>query len=189
MQNFNLPSKLSPFRSRFVKKSDLLYPCDTVRRKYKYYCYLQVTEHILYATHYDWKRTAATCAGAPKPWNDICFQSFGRDASGYSDYHAAIANRYCKLAGSHLADCVYGVARDFANNDANGERAAGFCRLQATSPMRGYCFYAVGTIMQTFGGTRSSLAAACAALTTDYAGECEGRLDATEYRLLPNVAA
>jgi hypothetical protein len=184
MQNFNLPDKLSPFQSQYVKKSDLLYPCDWVRTKFKFYCYLQITEHILYATNYDWKRTAAACASAPKPWSGICFQSFGRDASGYSNYHAAVANRYCHLTGTHLADCVYGVARDFTNNDANGSRAAGFCRLQTTSAMRGYCFYAVGTILDTLGGSSAALATRCAELTSRYAGECAGKLNIAEYKLI-----
>jgi hypothetical protein len=187
MQNFNLPDKLSPFQSRFVKKNDLLYPCDWVRAKYRYYCYLQVTEHILYATGYDWKRTAATCASAPSPWSNVCFQSFGRDASGLSNYRARRADRYCKLAGDHLADCVYGVARDFANNDAGGKRAAGFCRLQDTATMRGYCFYAVGTIVNTLGHTKPQLEATCRALAGRYASECEGNLNAAEYDLYTNV--
>ena len=88
MQNFNLPSRMSPFRSTYVRKKDPLYPCDWsgVQTRYKYYCYLQVTEHVLYATGYDWKRTAATCAKAQSPWSNICFQSFGRDVAGDSRY-------------------------------------------------------------------------------------------------------
>ena len=118
-----------------------------MRAKYRFYCYLQITEHILYETHYDWKRTAESCAKAPKPWNGICIQSFGRDASGASHYKADVADDYCKLTGSQIAQCIYGVARDFANNDAGGTRAADFCNLQRAGTLRGFCFYAVGTIL------------------------------------------
>src|SRR4051794_7305260 len=53
MQNFNLPDKLSPFQSTYVKDDDLLYPCNWVQAKYRFYCYLQITQHMLYATTYD----------------------------------------------------------------------------------------------------------------------------------------
>jgi hypothetical protein len=45
--SFNLPTRMAPMQSRFVHERDLLYPCDWVRARYMYYCYLQVTEHVL----------------------------------------------------------------------------------------------------------------------------------------------
>jgi hypothetical protein len=182
MQNFDLPSRMAPIQSRFVRKRDLLYPCDWVRARYKYYCYLQVTEHVLNATHYDWKRTASTCAKAPAPWDSVCFQSYGRDASGASRYRPVVAYNYCGLSGSHLADCIYGVARDFVNNDVRGDRAATFCRLSPPR-LRGFCFYAIGTILSTF-GTRERMRQNCNKLAGSFARECNGRLSARERKLL-----
>jgi hypothetical protein len=186
MQNFNPPDKLSPFQSIYVKKNDLLYPCDWVRTKYKFYCYLQITQHILAETNYDWKRAAATCSTAPAPWNGICFQSYGRDASGASHYHADVADGYCKLTGKQIAQCIYGVARDFANNDAGGTRAADFCNLQSAGTLRGFCFYAVGTILGTLGHPDSWIKSTCATLAGRYAPECAGKVDAAEYKLINN---
>ena len=186
MQNFNPPSKLSPFHSTFVRTKDLLYPCDWVKVKYKYYCYLQVTEHILQATRYNWEKAASTCAEAPRPWNHICFQSFGRDASGASEYRPAAADRLCDLTGSGMADCVYGAARDFADNDANGNRAAHFCELVPSS-LRGYCFYGVGTILGTFGHPKAWMHKTCTSLSTLYEKECEGVLTNAERRLITTV--
>jgi hypothetical protein len=186
MQNFNLPSKLSPFQSIYVKKNDLLYPCDWVAAKYKFYCYLQVTEHILYATNYDWQKTASICAGAGKPWSAICFQSYGRDASGASAYNPQAAYEFCSDTGPGLADCVYGVVRDFTNNDANGRRAAQFCALVPTN-VRGYCFYGVGTILSTFGHDKAWIASTCRTLSAEYANECQGILTNAERKLITNV--
>ena len=190
MQNFNLPDKLSPFQSTYVSKKNLLYPCDWVRAKYKFYCYLQITQHVLYETGYDWKKTAATCAKAPDPWNGICLQSFGRDASGASNYDAAKANGYCDLIEGFddRAQCVYGVARDFANNDAGGTRAAGFCDLQSAGTMRGFCFYAVGTILTTLGKPKSWLQTTCTQLAGRYGPQCLGSLDQAEFKLINNGA-
>ena len=182
MQNFNLPSRMAPIQSRFVRRRDVLYPCDWVRTKYKYYCYLQVTEHVLYATHYDWKRTASTCAKAAAPWDSVCFQSYGRDASAAARYRPVVAYKYCGLSSSYLADCIYGVARDFVNNDVRGDRAATFCRL--TPPrLRGFCFYAIGTVLSTF-GPREQMRQSCRTLAGSWARECNGRLSAKERKLL-----
>jgi hypothetical protein len=188
MQNFNLPDKLSPFQSTYVSDKNLLYPCTWVRAKYKFYCYLQITQHILYATGYDWKKTAAWCGKAPKPWAGICLQSFGRDASGASHYDAAAADGYCKLIDGEAdkAQCIYGVARDFANNDAGGKRAAGFCNLQSEGTLRGFCFYAVGTILDTLGKPKSWMTSTCSALAGGYAAECTGKLNRSEYDLIDN---
>ncbi len=188
MQNFNLPSKLSPFRSQYIKKSDPLYPCDWVTVEYKLYCYLQITEHLLYATNYDWPRVAATCAKAPRPWSNFCFQSFGRDASGASRYVPAAANRLCRLTGRGLADCVYGVARDFTNNDVGGARAARFCGL-VRQDVRGFCFYAIGTILDTFGLPKTSLDRTCLFLSKAYSNECEGIVTSAERALITEVPA
>ena len=70
--------------SRWVKKNDLIYPCNSVAEKYKYYCYDLVTARILPKVDYNWKKTAAWCRKSEKAWVRICFQSMGRDASGYT---------------------------------------------------------------------------------------------------------
>ena len=184
MQNFNPPSRMSPFRSRFVRKNDLLYPCDWhgVAERYKYYCFLQVTEHVLEATSYDWKATAATCAKATAPWSSVCFQSYGRDAAGASRYDPAAAYRLCDPTGTHLADCVFGVVRDFVNNDVGGRRGTRFC-ARVPASLRGYCFYGIGTILTTFVAPRE-LRHACRALSTRYERECAGDLTPAERKLV-----
>ena len=184
MQNFNPPSRMSPFRSRFVRKSDRLFPCDWkgVADRYKYYCFLQVTEHVLEATGYDWKATAAACAKASAPWSSVCFQSYGRDAAGASRYQPAAAYRLCGATGVHRADCVFGVVRDFVNNDVGGRRATRFCGL-VDARLRGYCFYGIGTILTTFVDP-DELRHACLALTQRFVRECAGVLTPAERRLV-----
>ena len=184
MQNFNPPSCMSPFRSTYVRKNDPLFSCDWkgVAVRYKYYCYLQVTEHVLEATGYDWKRTATTCANADAPWSSVCFQSYGRDAAGASRYDPTAAYRLCGRTGDRLADCVFGVVRDFVNNDTNGRRGARFCGL-VTTRIRGYCFYGIGTILSTL-GDRRLLPHTCRALTRRYARECSGYLTPAQQKLV-----
>ena len=70
--------------SRWLKAKDLIYPCDSVAEKYKYYCYDLVTARILPKVNYNWKKAAAWCRKSEKNWVKVCFQSMGRDASGYT---------------------------------------------------------------------------------------------------------
>jgi hypothetical protein len=185
MENFN-QSPAMPFKSSYVKQRDLLYPCDWVQTKYKFYCYLQVTQHILSATGYDWKRTASICATAKYPWNGICYQSLGRDASGASQYKPARAYDYCRLA-TRVADCVFGAVRDFTNNDVGGTRAARLCDLVQPTAVRGYCFYGIGTILQTFGHSTAWIASTCRSLSRQFEPECTGTLTDPERRLITVV--
>ena len=85
-----------------------------------------------------------------------------------------------------IAQCIYGVARDFANNDAGGTRAADFCNLQSAGTLRGFCFYAVGTILGTLGHPDSWIKSTCATLAGRYAPECTGKVDAAEFKLINN---
>ena len=99
MQNF-LPGPMQLAPTKWLKDKDLLYPCDTVKRKDKLYCYLMVTSRILPAVDYDFRRTAKWCRRAEKAWIATCFQSFGRDASGNSVQNPGKIVQLCRLAGS-----------------------------------------------------------------------------------------
>ena len=79
----NLQSSLG-IVSPWLKKGDPLYPCDIVASRDKLYCYLMVTSRILPVVHYDFRKAAAWCRRAESRWVATCFQSFGRDASGFS---------------------------------------------------------------------------------------------------------
>ena len=70
--------------SRWLKAKDLIYPCNSVAEKYKFYCYDLVTARILPKVNYNWKKAAAWCRKSEKNWVKVCFQSMGRDASGFT---------------------------------------------------------------------------------------------------------
>src|SRR5215210_1459077 len=101
--------------SRFLRKDDLLYPCDSrvVAAQYKVSCYLIVTSRVLNANDYDWGATARLCASVGEAeLRAICFQSYGRDASGFTRHDAGRITGLCARTGSGESDCVYGAARD-----------------------------------------------------------------------------
>ncbi|MBA2461060.1 MAG: hypothetical protein H0V45_04725 [Actinobacteria bacterium] len=148
-------------RSRWLKDDDLVFPCNSVGDRYEGSCYLLVTSRILQATGYDWEKAARTCAGVERKWVATCFQSYGRDASGFTRQSARRIIRLCALAGHGRADCVYGAARDVTANDAGGDRAAKLCR-RVLAGERSRCFNGIGTIIGTLEVSIAGRRAACA---------------------------
>jgi hypothetical protein len=158
-------------KSKWVKDDDPVYPCNSVAKRHKYYCYLMVTSRILQLNGYDWERAAAACTAVEKNWIEICFQSFGRDASGSTRQNAAEILRLCRLAERWQDDCVYGAARDITSNDAGARRARLLCDRAAAS-LRAICFNGIGTILRGLSASEDDVRAACAAATTLHLTSC-----------------
>jgi hypothetical protein len=159
------------FTSQWLKDDDPVYPCNWVGTRHKYYCYLMVTSRILQQNGYDWKDAAKTCRRVEKDWIDICFQSFGRDASGTTRQDAADILELCRIAGSWENHCVYGAARDVTSNDAGAARSRLLCERAAVS-LRDTCFNGIGTILRGLSASEEDVRAACAAATTRYLTSC-----------------
>jgi hypothetical protein len=112
----------------------------------KYYCYLQVTSRILSLDGYSWTKTASWCRKAEKGWVETCFESYGRDASGSTEYHAPDTVRICRDAGKNATGCIYGASRDYANNYAGDQDSVSIC---SASPVawKARCYEGTGTIL------------------------------------------
>jgi Cytochrome C oxidase, cbb3-type, subunit III len=170
MQNF-LPGPMQIAPTKWLKKKDLLYPCDVVKRRDKLYCYLMVTSRILPATGYNWRTAAAWCRRAEDGWVATCFQSLGRDASGFSVQSPRKIVQICRLARSMERECIYGGSRDLTSNDAGPARATKMCLL-APAATRSYCFYGIGTILGGFANGAVARRATCNAVPAAYRRDC-----------------
>ncbi len=151
-------------KSRFVKDDDPIYPCGMVEERHKLYCYLMVTSRINELNGFNWRQTAATCRTVERGWVTTCFESYGRDASGFTRQNPKRISELCKLTRPHIASCVYGAARDVTSNDAGGERAAKICPLVAPR-FRAQCYNGIGTILGSLNGTEADRRKACAEIT------------------------
>jgi mono/diheme cytochrome c family protein len=170
MQNF-LPGPMQLTPTKWLKKSDLIYPCNVVKQKDKLYCYLMITSRILPAVNYDFRKTASWCWRAEKAWIATCFQSFGRDASGNSVQNPRKIVQLCHLAGSMERECIYGGSRDLTSNDAGPRRAIEMCQL-APAATRSYCFYGIGTILGGFSNDSAGRRARCNPVPAAYRRDC-----------------
>jgi len=150
--------------SRYLSAKNPIYPCTIVAERDKVYCYLMVTSRINTLDGFNWRKTAAWCRRSERGWVQTCFESYGRDASGASEYRPPKTVALCEQAGPDTGDCIYGAARDYGNNYA-GTKAA--TRLCAASPpaFRGRCYEGIGTILGSLHRYGPQRKAACNAIT------------------------
>jgi hypothetical protein len=158
-------------KSKWLKDDNLVYPCDKVAKRHKTYCYLMVTSRILEATDYDFKGAAKTCSTVEAYGKPLCFQSLGRDASGFTRQNPVRIRSICGLAGAGRQECIYGAARDIVSNDAGTPRAVRLCdSVGVVDQPR--CFQGVGTIVGTLEGTTDGRRRACLSATRKYLAQC-----------------
>jgi mono/diheme cytochrome c family protein len=159
MQNF-LPGPMQVAPTKWLSAKNLIYPCNVVAERDKLYCYLMVTSRILPEVDYNWTVAVRWCRRSEPTWVATCFQSLGRDASGFTVQHPAQIVSICKKAGDMERECIYGAARDLTANDAGPRRGTKLCLL---SPlwMRAYCFEGVGTILGGFVNPSAGRKAEC----------------------------
>jgi hypothetical protein len=153
-------------KSRWLRDDNLVYPCNTVSERHKQYCYLMVTSRILQENGYNWRAAARLCTRVERGWVDTCFESYGRDASGFTRQTPSKILPLCRIAGEHEAQCVYAAARDMTANYGNGVRASKLC-LSARAALRDRCFYGIGTILET-----QAQGATCSKLSKRHADAC-----------------
>ena len=89
--------------SRYLSTKNPIYPCNTVAERDKVYCYLMVTSRINTLDGYNWRKTADWCRRSERGWVETCFESYGRDASGASEYDPAKTIALCLEAGPNAS--------------------------------------------------------------------------------------
>ena len=108
------------------RDDDPLYPCTAVEDRFVDACYQMQSSHILATNGGDFAAVFDTCRAIPQPRRTICFESIGRDASGYSRGDDAKAAELCFFgADTNERDhCMIGAAVDFIQTQgADGARA------------------------------------------------------------------
>lgn len=116
--------------TKYLKGSDLLYPCNAVDVTYKEQCYLMQTSYVLQKNGYNFSEAFRLCSTADADFQNTCYQSIGRDASGstVSDITGTKAN--CEMAQDDTAklNCVIGAAKDIVSYHHSDQQAMEFCK-------------------------------------------------------------
>ncbi len=101
--------------AKYLKKDDLMYPCNAVASAYKEQCYLMQTSYALSQTNYDFKNVFTLCNSIDGDFQDTCAQSIGRDASGssVSNVEKTITNCSFAINDRQERNCITGAVKDF----------------------------------------------------------------------------
>ena len=125
MGNNDLPSL-------YLKEDDVLYPCNDVDEKFKHACFGMQTSYILTRFDNDYAHTFAICSVVEEPYRTICYESIGRDVSGYTGSNAIEAHRLCSKSETDEGreHCILGAAFNFVMNDSATENAITLCERE-----------------------------------------------------------
>lgn len=124
----NVISDTPEMPSKYLSTEDPLYPCTAVQDRHKYQCYQMQTSHMLEIFAGDFSRAFATCRGVEEKYRASCFQSIGRDASGWSYGDGEKARALCSNGATlpEREQCLVGTAVDYIQS-VNPAGARAFC--------------------------------------------------------------
>lgn len=138
-------------KSDYLKREDLLYPCNAVSDTHKTQCYMMQSSYMLSAVNSNFSTVFKICGTVEEPYRNICYQSLGRDASGHAVSNASRTAATCNLApdSNALQNCVVGAVKDFISFYHSDVEAREFC-AQFDDATRRICLDTTDAYYATF---------------------------------------
>jgi len=139
-------------KTNYLKPDDPLYPCPEVPEKYKQPCYLMQSSYILKVVGGDFAKTFVWCEKAEVNYQNTCYESVGRDASGRSASDVTSTRNNCLLGkpGDEQEHCVIGAVKDFISYFHSDKQAKELCNSFAAENLRSTCLYTADWYYKTF---------------------------------------
>lgn len=127
--------------TKYLKPEDPLYPCNTVDKEYKGTCYLMQTSYMLKLTNGDFSLVFEQCEKADEGFQEICYQSLGRDASGRSVSNVNQTKAMCSLGKDfqQQSNCVIGAVKDFISYHHSDVQAKELCATLEGEALQSVC--------------------------------------------------
>ncbi len=149
----NVMNEINPGHTTvFLSDEDPLYPCNSVSSEFKNSCYLMQTSHALRVVGQDFNQIFELCSGVESPYDSICFQSLGRDASGGTSSDQPATIRLCELGQTQLAreNCYIGAVKDFISYHSNDTEGIALCSAIAEQQIRDTCLATAAQYYESF---------------------------------------
>ena len=127
--------------TKYLKPEDPLYPCNTVGKEYKGTCYLMQTSYMLKLVNGDFSSVFEQCEKADEGFQEICYQSLGRDASGRSLSNVSQTKATCSLGKDfkQQSNCVIGAVKDFISYHHSDVQAKELCVALESLELQSVC--------------------------------------------------
>jgi len=144
MENVNTNFKYHD--TKYLDSEDLHYPCNAVNERYKGACYFMQTSYMLVITEANFPKMFSLCKEVDDPYKELCYQSIGRDASGYTITEPKKTKKIC-LKGKDIEqkeNCVIGAANNFIAYYHSTKEAEILCDSLGNG-LKKICFKIVGS--------------------------------------------
>ncbi len=128
-------------QTKYLNNTEPMYPCAEVENKYKTQCYLMQTSHALVVVNQDYSRVFELCREVQAPYDAICYQSLGRDASGSTVSDPVLTKQKCMLGQTAHAqeNCIIGAVKDFISYFRSDAEGLALCGSLDTEQLRQAC--------------------------------------------------
>lgn len=158
----------------FLNPQDPLYPCSALAQRYLRACYLMQSSAILTVTGYDFAKAFGECDKAATELVPVCYQSMGRDISGYTLRHVEKTVKLCQLGREERwQDCFTGAVKDFILTHADPDRGLAVCRAIDGGYKEG-CYGVVGEMLVSLYPDLGPRQAACGRAESAFVETCKG---------------
>ena len=156
-----------------LRPEDPLYPCNAVDEAYQRACYRFQSSAILTFSQHDFAKAFQVCSGAPTALISVCYESLGRDVSGFTLRDVEKTMSLCQQGGPEQATaCLVGAVKDFINNYADPQRGLAFCR-RLDDASKEACYAATGEMLLSLYPDNQQRAQSCAQAETEYIDACK----------------
>ena len=132
--------------SRFIKKDDPFYPCNSMEEKYQSLCWQYQSSYFAIIVKQDWKKVADLCLQIPAQYQDRCFRTIGTNQVGFTP-SLEIMKKDCDLMPSNNFKniCVAGVVSSLSYRFVGDmQKMIDFCAITDTET-RESCFKQIGS--------------------------------------------
>lgn len=149
----NIMDTINPnHHTNYLKDDDPLYPCTAVTNRYKEQCYLMQTSHALGVLDRDFGKVFDVCSKVEAPYDVICFQSLGRDASGQTTSNKEKTVEICDNGPSVKArtNCFVGAVKDFISYFHSDKQGLDMCTAITDSAVKSKCISTAYEYYKTF---------------------------------------
>jgi len=114
---------------KYLNPKNPHFPCDEVENKYKSSCYIVQSSYMLEVSNYDYSEVFEICSEADDPYDEICYQSLGRDIVDETQSNVKRVKKLC-LKGTGFkqeSNCVIGAVQSLNNQFRDRENTEEFC--------------------------------------------------------------
>ncbi len=133
---------------KYVKKSDLLYPCSILESKYLATCYRYQSSYFSLLTNHNWVEVARLCQTAPVAYQDECIRTIGTNQVGFTqDFMQMKANCQNLTTYDFRRLCFDGVISSLAYRYVGDvQKMVDFCGLVPNESQES-CFHQIGSAL------------------------------------------